>query len=84
MFLVDKDNKYYHLALKELGDEVWTIDSYAFNSAMHLSQELTNCQVTALNILDNLDSRYGLQGKMFYLSLIVLIIHMICLPINMR
>lgn len=62
-FLVDKDNKYYHLSLKELGDEVWTIDSYAFNSAMHLSQELTNCQVTALNILDNLDSRYGLQGK---------------------
>lgn len=62
-FLVDKDNKYYHLALNELGDEVWTIDSYAFNSAMHLSQELTNCEVTALNILDNLDSRYGLQGK---------------------
>ena len=46
-----------------MGGEVWTIDSYAFNSAMHLSQELTNCQVTALNILDNLDSRYGLQGK---------------------
>ena len=62
-FLVDKQNKYNHLALDELGDEVWTIDSYAFDSAMHLSQELTNCKVTALNILDNLDSKYGLQGK---------------------
>ena len=58
-FLVDEDNKYTKKSLAELGDEVWTIESYAFSSAIHLSQEISKCPSTAFGILKDLGADFN-------------------------
>ena len=52
--------------MNELGDDVWTIESYAFNSAMRLSQEITNCSSTAFGILSQLGANFSDDVKRVY------------------
>lgn len=65
-FLLDADNKYNRVSLNGLGDNVWTIESYAFNSAMQLSQEISNCTATAFGILDQLGAKFSEEVKRVY------------------
>lgn len=66
IFLLDADNKYERVSLNELGDDVWTIESYAFNSAMRLSQEISNCSSTAFGILSQLGAKFSDEVKRVY------------------
>lgn len=65
-YLLDADSKYDKVSLNELGDRVWTIESYAFNSAMMLSQEISNCATTAYGILYQLGARFSDEIKCVY------------------
>lgn len=66
IFLLDADNKYERVSLNELGDDVWTIESYAFNSAMRLSQEISNCSSTAFGILSQLGAKFSDEVQRVY------------------
>lgn len=65
-FLLDTDNKYNRVSLNGLGDHVWTIESYAFNSAMRLSQEISNCKTTAFGILGQLGAEFSEEVRSVY------------------
>lgn len=61
-----QNNKYSRVSLNEFGDNVWTIESYAFNSAMRLSQEISNCKSTAFGILGQLGAEFSADVKNIY------------------
>lgn len=65
-FLLDADNQYSRVSLNGLGENVWTIESYAFNSAMRLSQEISNCKSTAFGILGQLGAEFREEVKRVY------------------
>lgn len=66
LFLLDAENKYSRVSLNGLGVDVWTIESYAFNSAIRLSQEISNCKSTAFGILGQLGAEFSDDVKNVY------------------
>lgn len=65
LFLLDAENQYRRVSLNGIGDNVWTIESYAFNSAMRLSQEISNCKSTAFGILGQLGAEFSDDVKIY-------------------
>ena len=66
LFLLDAENQYRRVSLNGFGDNVWTIESFAFNSAMRLSQEISNCKSTAFGILGQLGAEFSDDVKNIY------------------
>lgn len=56
--LIDSGNGYNKTSIKNLGEEVWTIESKAYTAAENLVQEIKDCNLTALALFKEVNDSF--------------------------